>query len=162
MKTQDEQHLDILSILHYVYGGLLVLGGFFPLLYVGMGVLFVSGGLTPKNSPNPPPPPAIGYVFIVIGVVACLIIWMSAGLMVLSGRYLARRKNRTFCLIIAGISCLNMPLGTILGVFTIIVLMKERVVILFDGPASDAGYLEALPPDREDVRVIDHPRRHLD
>jgi len=40
-----------------------------------------------------------------------------------------------FCLIVAGIICIFMPLGTILGVFTIIVLVRPSVKAMFEGQA---------------------------
>ena len=36
-----------------------------------------------------------------------------------------------YCLVMAGIECLFMPFGTVLGVFTIIVLMRESVKEMF-------------------------------
>jgi hypothetical protein len=36
-----------------------------------------------------------------------------------------------FCLVMGGVECLFMPFGTVLGVFTIIVLMREPVKQLF-------------------------------
>jgi len=41
-----------------------------------------------------------------------------------------------FCLIVAGIICIFMPLGTILGVFTIIVLVRPSVKAMFEGQAT--------------------------
>lgn len=46
-------------------------------------------------------------------------------------RFLSRRRHHVFCLVIAGIECLVMPFGTVLGVFTIIVLTKESVREMF-------------------------------
>ena len=51
--------------------------------------------------------------------------------MVLAGRYLARRERYTFCLVVAGVECMFMPFGTVLGVFTIIVLSRPSVKDLF-------------------------------
>jgi len=39
-------------------------------------------------------------------------------------------------MVIAGLSCLNMPLGTVLGIFTLIVLSRESVKVLFKGEAT--------------------------
>jgi hypothetical protein len=36
-----------------------------------------------------------------------------------------------YCLVVAGIECIFMPFGTVLGVFTIIVLMRPSVRNLF-------------------------------
>ncbi|NNJ85601.1 MAG: hypothetical protein HKP20_00385 [Akkermansiaceae bacterium] len=46
----------------------------------------------------------------------------------LSAGYMKRRKNRTFSLVVAGINCLQVPMGTVLGVFTIMVLLRDTVV----------------------------------
>ncbi len=51
--------------------------------------------------------------------------------MLLAGRKLARRRSWTFCLVVASIECLFMPYGTVLGVFTIIVLLRPTVKELF-------------------------------
>ena len=39
--NQDEEHLKLLAIFHYIVGAMAFLFSCFPLLYVGMGVLFV-------------------------------------------------------------------------------------------------------------------------
>jgi hypothetical protein len=95
MKSQDEQHLDILAILHYVYGSLITLFGCIPLIYVFVGAMFVSGGM-PPDSGGRPPPKEVGYVFIGMGLVLSLFFWALAGLIVASGRFLARRKHCCF------------------------------------------------------------------
>ena len=58
--------------------------------------------------------------------------WTLAGFVLATGRKLKRRRSHTFCLAVAVVECLLMPLGTILGVFTIITLMKEPVKEIFD------------------------------
>jgi hypothetical protein len=45
----------------------------------------------------------------------------------LAGRFLARRRHHTFCMVIAAVACTFMPLGTVLGVFSLIVLSRESV-----------------------------------
>ena len=49
----------------------------------------------------------------------------------IAGRSLALRKRYSFALVIACIECLFVPFGTILGVFTIIVLSRESVKAFF-------------------------------
>ena len=41
-------------------------------------------------------------------------------------------KTSRFFLVVAAINCLHMPLGTVLGVFTIIVLIRQSVVELYE------------------------------
>jgi hypothetical protein len=45
---------------------------------------------------------------------------------VLCGRYLPRGTNRTFCYVVAGLTCLAIPYGTTLGVFTFLVLNRPE------------------------------------
>jgi hypothetical protein len=40
-------------------------------------------------------------------------------------------KNRMYCMVVAGIECIFMPFGTILGVFTLITLTKDSVKGIF-------------------------------
>jgi hypothetical protein len=64
----------------------------------------------------------------------------SGVLNVISGLCLRARKGRTFSLVVAGINCLYIPLGTLLGVFTIIVLLRDSVRELYAaGGLSPSG-----------------------
>lgn len=62
-------------------------------------------------------------MYVLMGFIAVGIAVLNA----LSARFLALRKNRTFSLVVAGINCQQMPFGTILGVFTFIVLLRGSV-----------------------------------
>jgi len=63
--------------------------------------------------------------------------WLIASgiLNVMSGVFIRAGKHRTFSIVVGAINCLHLPLGTILGVFTIIVLMRDSVRELY--AASD-------------------------
>jgi MFS family permease len=135
--NQDEEHLKLLAIFHYVVGGMGTLFACFPLLYVGMGVLFVaSPHFMTEGQKGPPPPAAIGYVLVAFGAFFALLGWSAAIATILSGRYIARRRKRMFSVVMGAILCMFMPFGTVLGVFTIIVLTKESVQRLY-GIAPD-------------------------
>ena len=140
--VQDAEHLKLLTVLHYVMGGLTALFGSIPIIHVVMGVLivnekFVTGSPT---TPSTGMSPDFGWVFIIFGSVAILLFWTFAGCLVYAGRCLSVRKNHTFCTVIACLSCLGFPLGTALGVFTILVLQRPSVKSLFNQPLS-GGYL---------------------
>ena len=77
------------------------------------------------------PPAFFGWFFVVIAVLIMAVIWTMAGLTYVAGRRLGERRSYTFCLVIAGVLCLFMPLGTVLGVFTIVVLQRPSVKALF-------------------------------
>ena len=53
----------------------------------------------------------------------------------LSGLFLRTRRHRTFSMVIAVINCLHFPIGTMLGVFTLIVLSRESVQGSYDIPS---------------------------
>jgi hypothetical protein len=135
--NDDEKHLQLLTIFHYVVGGVTALFACFPCIHLGLGIAMVSGEF-PDNRGQPGPPPEIfGWLFIVIGSVGIIAGWAMAISILLAGRCLARRTRYMFCLVVAGIECLFMPFGTVLGVFTIIVLCRPSVKLLFQaGPAS--------------------------
>lgn len=75
----------------------------------------------------------LGALFFLAGVTMAICI-------LIAGRSLALRKNYSFAMVIACIECLFIPFGTILGVFTIVVLSRESARELFSiatlkGPA---------------------------
>ena len=49
-----------------------------------------------------------------------------------SGLAESRRKHYTFCFVMACVECLSVPFGTMLGVFTILVLNRASVKELFN------------------------------
>ncbi len=129
--NQDAEHLRILSICHYVLAGLCIFPFLYGLFYMVMGVFF---GVAMSSVPQPPdaPPVAIfGGIFIFIGLIISGIA-LTVGLLLLkAGRNLSGYRNYMFCFVIACISCVFMPFGTILGIFTIIVLLRESVKARF-------------------------------
>ena len=62
----------------------------------------------------------------------------SATLAFFTARFLKQRKHPVFCTVVAVIECLHFPLGTVLGVFTILVLQRPRVQQMFreNSPAA--------------------------
>ena len=72
----------------------------------------------------------------VIGAVGILAGLTLAVLTVAAGRRLAKYRSHTYCLVVAALLCLFMPLGTALGVFTLIVLMRPSVKQLFSAPVT--------------------------
>jgi hypothetical protein len=77
--SRDEEHLRILSIMYYVFGGLAVFGGLFPLIYVAFGIVILSGGMGPTGSGGSGAPPAIGWLLIAFGGGVSLFVLALAG-----------------------------------------------------------------------------------
>jgi hypothetical protein len=90
----------------------------------------------PSETANPRNPEADPAVVggVLMGVGGCIglfcIIW--AVLCLLTGISLNAQRRRTLCMVTAGLMCLNIPLGTILGVFTFVVLSRPSVKALFE------------------------------
>ena len=129
----DRDHLNLLSVFHFVGAGLALLGIFFLLAhYTFMHFMFTNEALWQNQKGGPPPAAFFGIFIVFYGIMGA---WFVASgiLNVLSGLFLREQKYRTFSFVVAGINCLHMPLGTILGVFTIAVLMRDSVRQLYEG-----------------------------
>jgi hypothetical protein len=127
--NQDDEQLHLLSVFHYVLAGIGSLVSLFPLIYFGMGLAMMSG-MGGRQAGDFGPRLAgcvmagMGGLFLVFGVGYALALFLAA-------RFLAQRRRHTFCVVVAAISCAFTPLGTVLGVFTLIVLFRPSVKTLF-------------------------------
>ncbi len=126
--NRDNEHLKLLSVFHYVLGGLTGLFGCVPFIHVGMGIAMIHGAF-PWNGNGPPP--EFGWIFVVMGAFAIILSWTVAIFLLVAAGRLRKRRSWTFCFVVACVSCLFFPLGTALGVFTIIVLIRESVKASF-------------------------------
>ena len=124
--NRDQEHLKLLSVFHYVVGGLTALFALFPVLHLVFGLVMV---LAPEKleEGGEGPPALIGWFFVIFAGLFIATGWSIAALVITAGRFLAKRKHYLFCLVVAGLECILMPYGTVLGVFTIIVLMRDSV-----------------------------------
>ncbi len=135
----DDEHLSLLAIFHYVFAGMMALFACFPILHILIGTAFVLTATRGDIDPREQPPVWFGWLFIIAGASAVTIGWTMAAIILAAGRMLARKRRYLFCLIVAGIECVFVPLGTILGVFTIIVLGRPSVKAAFEANASCAA-----------------------
>ena len=130
--SQDNEHLNLLATFHYVVAGLGALCSLFPLIYTTVGVVFI---FTTRHGTAKPgedlPPEFLGWIFVVLGSVFFLLGIAMAICILMTGRSLALRKRYHFVFVMACIECLFIPFGTILGVFTLVVLSRESVRALF-------------------------------
>lgn len=127
----DQEHLRLLAIFHYVVAGLAFVGIGFLVMHFMMMRMFFDNPEMWKNTPNPPPQQffAMFRWFYLFGGV-CLILAAIGNL--LSGLYIRAKKHRMFSLVIAALNCIQIPFGTLLGVFTIVVLVRESVMELYE------------------------------
>jgi len=129
-QNDDEQYLKLLSIFHYVVGGIAGLFACFPIIHfvIGLGILISSLTQSSQNGP----PIFMGLIFTLFAGGFILFGWAFAVCIMLVGRYISKRKNYMFCMVVAGIECMFTPFGTVLGVFTIITLVRPSVKELFN------------------------------
>lgn len=130
--NQDTEHLRLPAIFHYAVAGLAALFSLFPLIYTTIGSIFVF--VARHGTPKPGeelPPEFLGWIFAGLGSFLFLIGIAMAICILIAGRCLSHRKHYSFALVMACIECLFVPFGTILGVFTIVVLSREPVRGLF-------------------------------
>jgi hypothetical protein len=132
MERKDEEYyLKLLSVFHYIVGGIAGLVACIPLVHLSIGIAMRVGAIDGA-------PRFVGLMLVVMAMVAMTMGWTLAICIIIAGRKLARRQHHTFCLVVAAISCIFMPFGTVLGVFTIIMLVRPSVKELFvadKGPA---------------------------
>ena len=110
------------------------------LLYAGMGVMvFTLGASEAKDAAKPSqgPPVEMAWFFGVFGLIMFFILVAIALCKFKAAHCIKKRTGRTFCMVIAAISCFGFPYGTLLGVFSFMVLLRPSVAKLFDSsPAA--------------------------
>lgn len=102
-----------------------------PLIHVGFGIFFIT---SPETFPDPDgtvPPAVMGWLFVIVGIIVIFVGMALAICIITSGRFLSKRKGYWFSFVVACIQCINAPLGTALGVFTILVLSRASVKELY-------------------------------
>jgi hypothetical protein len=139
--NNDAEHLHLLSIFHYVVGGLAALFALLPALHLFMGIAMVTGRF--DEGSNQMEARFFGWFFIVIASAMIAAGIAFAASMILTGRFLAQRVYYTFCFVVAALECVFVPFGTVLGVFTIVVLQRPAVKKMFGTTSRRQGSDEA-------------------
>jgi hypothetical protein len=132
---RSDEHLRLLSIFHYVVAGMAALFSMFPVIHLVMGVIFLVA--PPSNAQDALPLAFVGWFFVIFASFFILCGLTFATCLVLAGRNLARRRRYLFCLVMACVACMFVPFGTVLGVFTILVLMRPGVRGRFAGEVDE-------------------------
>ncbi len=128
-----EKQIQVLGILHIVYSSIALLSGAIVfLLFFGTGVFVGQLDEVQTASVNVP-----AIMFTVGSVIALILIVVSIPGIV-GGIGLLKRKEwaRILVIIIGFIDLLHIPLGTLLGIYTIWALMKDETIKLFSPPAG--------------------------
>jgi hypothetical protein len=137
----DLEHLRLLRLGYLISGWVNAVWALFPLIHITLGLVMMFGSF-PFDSQNPGPSDArfVGIFFLAIGVVISAIFGTAAVLKLIAARKLGERRAKTFILVVAALSCLGIPYGTALGVFTFLVLQRPSVDALFQhADSGEAG-----------------------
>jgi hypothetical protein len=134
--NNDREHLRVLSILHFILAALLAcgvcLGGLWGIVVTG---LFRHGLREAAQRGEDLPVRGVFTLVVVFWIVMLVIALVYIAALVFAGFNLRARRNRTFCMVVAALTCVSFPLGTALGVFTLIVLSRDSVRELYgEGP----------------------------
>ena len=130
----DAEHVRLLAIFHFVSAAFSLLGVLFSSLYfVLFQVIFSNPQAFAQSQQGAPPVEFVTFIRWFTGI---FVVWFLVSCVgnLLSGFFLRARRHRTFSMVIAAINCLHIPLGTILGVFTLVVLGRESVRKMYMSP----------------------------
>jgi hypothetical protein len=129
---RDAEHLRLLTLSYYILAGIT---GFFALMpaafFLIFGSLISSGAFPPTPQSSQADTRVLGTMMLSAGAAAFVAGSAGAVAAFLTGRNIRDHRRRTFCIVVAAISCLYIPWGTMIGVFTIVVLNRPTVKALF-------------------------------
>lgn len=129
MNNSDLQYLSLLSFFNYVLGGIHLSLTIVSLSYFFQAWRFAS--LYDSEQARYSRPFDLGDLLIGYGLVILFVGFTYSLLTLASGRCLERRKGYGFSFTIACLQCISIPLGTILGIVTINILLRDSVRMLY-------------------------------
>jgi hypothetical protein len=129
-RAKDEGDLNLLSILHYVWSALLGCSTLGIAGYFGIVAAFIEQAPSHGARGAHDQQVAAG-VMIVMGIVMAVLMIPLVVLHILAAAGLKKRTRYLLVFIMACWTCLSFPLGTGLGIWTIIVLNRPSVKALF-------------------------------
>src|SRR5512140_1085388 len=93
----DNEYLKLLSIMHFVLGGLHVLISCFLIFHFIFGIVMATAPHLFGNGPAQQPPP-VWIGLLMSGFSGCLMLmgWLFGGLTIYSGICIKNRRHRTF------------------------------------------------------------------
>lgn len=131
--ARNADQVRLASIFQYVYAGFHGL-----LALVLFAVFLLAGSAVQISDPNQggPGPFSVAMLIGGIGLLVCTFLFALAVANFFAARFIAERRNHTYCIIVSALECLSFPFGTAVGVFTLIVLSRPEVKAWFDRGAG--------------------------
>jgi len=132
----DDEHLKLLRIGYFITGGITALASMFVLLYALF--FFFILRVAEQQPAETAPPTFVFWIIGLFGVGFTLALLTIAVLQFVTGQRLKQRRSRMFCMIIAAITCVHIPYGTLLGIGTFLVLGRPTTQEMFEGTTRAA------------------------
>lgn len=136
LTPQDAEHLRLLAIFHRIMSGLTICFSSMFIMHVIVGVSALVNPEAFSNKPSDQMPPMFAWLFMLGGGAAVAFGWTVGILNFFVAKRLEERKGATLINVVSALNCLNMPFGTLLGVFTIVVLQRPQVKAVFGKSAG--------------------------
>lgn len=133
MNNNDIQHLNYLRTGYKINAGILFLIALLPVVHLVVGIGMIAGMFEGEKDP---PPEFLGYFFVFIAVVLIAMFGTLAILNLFAARALGAQKNWIFCVVMAAVNIMFSPFGIIIGVFSLVVLLRDSVKQLFERNAQ--------------------------
>lgn len=127
-QANDASELRLVSILMYVHAGLQAL---VLLLLAAFSVFGIHYESVKNQAGQAARDTAVGQAIIVVLAVLIAVSLAILALKCMAARYLAKRRRHTLCMAAAAITCLDVPIGTGIGVYALLVLQRPSVKVLF-------------------------------
>lgn len=155
-QNPDEGSLRLLSIFFYILACMSGLAGCIVMSFALLGIAVMAGAVEglPREIAM-----FLGLILVVLESIIAIIVWGLGLLETLTARSFATRSRYRFCCVMACLELLNVPFGTAVGIFAIVILSRPSVRALYDGNADRRRRLAALdaldddepaPPHRAD------------
>jgi nitrogen fixation/metabolism regulation signal transduction histidine kinase len=147
---KDLEHLKLLGIFHYIWGGLSLIGGIcIGGYFLVIGIVLMNNPPTSTSTEDPGTTSMVGGIMIGVGVVLFLIVVVYGILTLMAGgKYRKHQGGYWFCFILAIVTLVigGIP-GIVLGIFSLMVLSRDSVKTLFRGQSlPGTGAVVATPP----------------
>ncbi len=136
MEQNDISDLRLLSWFHYGFGALTALTATICIPLIWIGYLWMYGSddaVAPAQAPWAPTDDRelMGAILIATGGGTASLCLIHGAVLAYIGRCLALRRRRKLCMIFSIFNLIDLPLGTILSVFTILVLRRPTIQAAF-------------------------------
>lgn len=129
--------LGLLSIGYYIQAGIAAFYTIMLLGYAGFASAMLTGILKSANDSGQSVPPWLLSVISLLMLIVLLIAALYTVALFLAGLWLRRLRNLLFIQVIAALNCIAVPYGTVLSIFTFVVLQR---------PSAKQFFSTAPPP----------------